>query len=316
MRRRSLSPQATSLDEAQSEIKRLVVLLYFLGAGAVSVYAGINGVVKSVLTDLTTPALVQTAPVALTRLGTSIYDTLRADLGEDGIEAHTRYIEAQNMGVPAGRYMRDYMESVRHTLDEIADRQALDPDDWRGRQTLRNKAEMETRYEAQQTEIDRYRAEGVKLVMCSAHADCSDRCFPWQGRVYSLDRTSGTTVDGLSYIPLETATDIFYTTHTGRVYKNGLLGFNCRHKLYRYEAGMKVPWVSKETQEHEYGITMTQRRLEGRVRYYKERALVYKGIDPVQYRLAKRNAQFVYDYYKEFSAENGRAYYPDRVRII
>ena len=106
--------------------------------------------------------------------------------------------------------------------------------------SLRNSAEIEARHQVQTERIEELRRKGTRIVWCSSHSDCSRRCEPWQGKLYSLDGTSGT-VDGLSYQPLEIATDIYETTRTGKVWKNGLLGFNCRHYLTPYKANTADP---------------------------------------------------------------------------
>lgn len=139
-----------------------------------------------------------------------------------------RYSGIVTLGVPLKKYAEDYLrENVRPALDRLCREQARDPDDVSGRNTLRNRAEMEVRYQGHLDNIQRLRDGGARLVVASVHSDCSERCRPWQGRVYSLDGTSGTTDDGRKYVPLETATDVWYITKAGKRYKNGLLGFNC-----------------------------------------------------------------------------------------
>lgn len=138
------------------------------------------------------------------------------------------YKENIPVGVPLQTYAKQYTEEkLKPVLDELSTQNALDPDDVSGRNSLRNRAEMEVRYDDHLESISKLKEDGNKLVIASSHADCSQRCSPWQGRVYSLDGTSGTTPDGRKFVPLEEATDIYYTTKAGRTYKNGLLGFNC-----------------------------------------------------------------------------------------
>lgn len=88
-------------------------------------------------------------------------------------------------------------------------------------QSLYGKSELNARYKEQQEMVENLRKK-TNLVICDTHSDCSDRCFPWQGRVYSLDGTSGTTSDGRKYVPLEVATNAVFKGH-----RNGLLGYNC-----------------------------------------------------------------------------------------
>jgi len=199
----------------------------------------------------------------------------------------------------------------------MARENALDPDSARADNSLRNRAEMEVRYAAHQQQIADLRASGVKLVVASSHADCSDRCYEWQGRVYSLDGSSGVTEDGKRYVPLETATDVFYTTKAGKTYKNGLLGFNCRHTLMPYTAGMVIPHVDSETQNRERKINAEQRALEREVRCWRNEALLKKNLPNSRsaYLAARRKAIEARREYEQFSRDNGRAFYPSRIKL-
>ena len=218
-------------------------------------------------------------------------------------------------GIPLQEFSKTYMKRVSDAMGDLANLRAVDPNDVTGRNSLRNLAEMQVRYENHQEEIEKLKSDGTKLVICSTHGDCSERCSQWQGRVYSLDGTYGITEDGRKYVPLEVATDIFYTTKAGRTYKNGLLGFNCRHKLSPYKEGMVVPHVSKEEQERERAITKRQRELERYVVRWREETLAQKG-NAVEYKKAKIKARYWFDEYVRYSKANGRAYYPDRVKIL
>ena len=175
---------------------------------------------------------------------------------------------------------------------------------------------MQVRYERHQDEITGFKQRGTRLVVCSVHSDCSDRCAKWQGGVYSLDGTEGVTEDGRHFVPLEVATDVYYTTKAGRMYKNGPLGFNCRHKLYEYKPKMGVPTVSKQQQKREYAITRRQRAMERGVITARENALTFKDVNVDKYRMWRKIAQQRYEAYKQFSEANNRAYYPDRVKIL
>ena len=220
-------------------------------------------------------------------------------------------------GVPLQKFSQEYIEkNVKPALDRLSKQFALDPDDVSGRNSLRNRAEMEVRYNDHLEQITSLKAQGVKLVIASTHADCSARCAPWQGRVYSLDGTSGTTDDGRNYVPLETATDIFYTTKAGKTYKNGLLGFNCRHYLVPYNSGYHFPVPKVREERGEYAVTLEQRRLERNVRKWRTFAVVSKGIDDESYSFARKKATEWNKRYIEFSKKNNRAYYPSRTKLL
>lgn len=224
---------------------------------------------------------------------------------------------AINVGVPTQTYMQDYVDKkVKPIVDELAKQQALDTDDISGRNSLRNRAEMEVRYAKHLEEIADLKAKGVRLCIASVHVDCSKRCSPWQGKVYSLDGSYGRTDDGRSFQPLEIATDVYYTTKVGKVYKNGLLGFNCRHYLVPYKAGYRFPKPNAEEEKKQREITERQRELERRVREWEAKAIEAKSVDEKAYKKALRQAKAWRAKYVAFSRENGRAYYPSRLKII
>lgn len=306
---RQLNPQAITLEDAQGEIKKTIKDAYLAGKSRRETERLVALIIAAAVKKLHTPALIDCAPRSLWTMARKVYSNFST------LDAETLKTVAK--GVPTGQYPKTYMKQVNDTLRKIADIQALDADDVTGRNSLRNRAEMEVRYEYHQNEIADFKKQGAKLVICSTHADCSDRCYPWQGRVYSLDHTTGITADGKRYIPLETATDIYYTTKAGKTYKNGLLGFNCRHRLYKYEDGMQVPYVSAKEQKQEYAITVRQRQMETQIRHYREEYLIYHGTtNEALAQRARKKAIALNNRYIAFSQKNERAYYPDRVKII
>lgn len=223
--------------------------------------------------------------------------------------------EQRQTGVPLEQFYSDvWREKVKPTLDKLCDINALDPNDFSGRNSLRNLAEMEVRYQEHKDNVQDLRQLGVKIVICSAHADCSERCKPYQGRLYSLDGSRGT-VDGKPYVPLEEATQNpadQYTTKAGRVYQNGLLGFNCRHKLYEYR-GQAVPMVNEADRKREYAITKKQRELERQVRQARIKAIM--SDNAVYSKKMRVLAKDRYREYTEFCKKNNRAFYPIRITI-
>ncbi len=244
---------------------------------------------------------------------------------------------AEQIGTDANIYAtefrklsQDYFrENVKPVFERLARQYPFDPDSYTGAtpseiyraknahiNSLRNRAELEVRYNGHLENIDRLREQGHRLVIASSHADCSERCAKWQGRVFSLDGTSGTTPDGRKYVPLEEATDVYYTTKAGKVWKNGLLGFNCRHYLVPYKDGFRFPKPNTATERREYAITEEQRHLERNVRYWRTRAIYEKGVDKKAYAKAVNKANYWNDRYITFSQKNGRAYYPSRTNIF
>lgn len=243
-------------------------------------------------------------------------------------------------GVPLQKYSQEYFfgkkdkngkiipqKTVKSVFDELTKQYPFDPasvpdpkDAFSYKvkhiNSLRNRAEMEVRYDDHLRNIEELRNQGCKLVIASTHSDCSERCKPWQGKVYSLDGTEGTTPDGRPYIPLERATDVYYTTKSKKVYKNGLLGFNCRHYLVPYQDGFRFTKSSEIAERKEYKITLKQREMERNVRYYRTRAIMSKGVDDAEYKRSRDLAVKWNNAYIEFSKDSGRAYYPSRTKIL
>ncbi len=332
---RKLNPQAKAITDCQAEIKALVNKLYLQGRPQAFIENEVRKVIKKYGVRLSNKELQELMPKSMWKLYKTTLLLLFTTFGLNGKQTYERIqvaqtiangervykgmdmpLIAQRYGIPNGIYAKDYMRKVKAVYTQLASEDAPDPDDISGRNSMRNRVEMEVRYEYHQDEIKAFKDKGTKLVVCSTHADCSDRCFPWQGKVYSLDGTSGKTSDGRKYVPLETATDVYYTTKAGKTYKNGLLGFNCRHKLYEYVPGMGIPKVSKAEQQKENKLNTKQRAMEKSVREWRMKAELNKDAGNTSaFFNAQKKASEAYARYRKFSLENGRAYYPDRVKI-
>ncbi|MDE7406473.1 MAG: phage minor capsid protein [Clostridiales bacterium] len=340
---RGLNPQAEAIEEAQTEIRVAVRDGYLARKSKAAINTEIQTIIRRKLKSVKNADLRSAAVQSLNAFAERQYNTYLREFGalptyilllsvlindaptapsfERAATDIQRYApvtyETGAHGVPLQEYSRDYFKrNVAPVLERLANENALDPDDVSGRNSLRNRAEMEVRYARHLDEIEALRAAGIKLVTSSVHADCSDRCYEWQGRVYSLDGTSGTTEDGKPYVPIETATDVYYTTKAGKVYKNGLFGFNCRHYLVTYTPNMVIPHVSRETQKKEQTINTRQRELERRVREQREKALMFRDIDRNRYLVARRRAIETNKEYIQYSKDNGRAYYPSRTKLL
>ncbi len=217
------------------------------------------------------------------------------------------------LGQPLNKYHEEYMERyVAPVLDAMAKAKAMDPTSPM-KMSLRGRAELEVRYEWHQDQLTDFKERGVKLVIVSSHADCSERCRPWQGRVYSLDGTSGTTSDGRKYVPIEEATNIL--TPNGKWY-NGLFGFNCRHYMVEYKPGYQFPKPSAKVEREQYKITQKQRAYERHVLEWKIKAETYKGIDRDKYKKAKAKAKAWEKAYISYSKAHERPYYNSRTKLL
>lgn len=213
---------------------------------------------------------------------------------------------------PLGEFSKDYMKKVRSAFGDLAKSDAKDS--YSDRVSLRNISEMTVRWERKQAEQARLEAEGKDLVWISAHANCSKRCEPYQGKLYSMSGRSGE-IDGYSFIPLKDVTDIEYTSEkTKKSYPNGIIkGYNCRHYLIPYHAGNKPIEVPADIVAEQREINNTQRAMERRVRDLRELA-VTTPIKSDSTR-ARKAAVKAYKEYKDFCREHKVAYYPSRVQV-
>lgn len=204
-------------------------------------------------------------------------------------------------------YIRNKVKAeIEKLMFDIADEDIKDSNG----ASLRNVAEIHVRHDYQQASIEQMRASGVKLVWASTHVDCSPRCFPWQGKLYSLDGTSGTTDTGVSYQPLEVAVNVPYTTRAGITYMNGLLGFNCRHRLIPYKDEQEPPkGYTKAQTVRAYQLDLQQRAMEREIRRVKERAHLLKGVERVEKGTTAdmyAKARQMTEAYRKFCRDNDR----------
>lgn len=195
-------------------------------------------------------------------------------------------------------------------------------------QSVYNSSEMVMRADEQKEMVQKLKGK-TNLVICDTHSDCSDRCFPWQGRVYSLDGTSGVTDDGRKYVPLETATDVYVTTKSGKTWRNGLFGFNCRHKLVEYHKGIKPNVVTRAEQQKQKQLTSQQRLYEREIRNAKDRARAFalgqqnerqfdrntREYMQEKAELYRNKARELTKEYEEFCRNNNRVIYRSRIKI-
>lgn len=209
------------------------------------------------------------------------------------------------------KYSQDYMKKVRKALMNLAEDRAK----YGEHVSLRNLAEMTVRHEEAIENINSLKRRGVNLVVSTVHANCSDRCAKWQGKYYTLDNTYQT-YDGKRFQPLSNATDIYYTTKAGKVYKNGhITGFNCRHRLLPYKPGMRIPRYSAKLISRERAIDIQMRRYEEEIRKAKDIAAVFKDVDDKIYKAARAKAIKLNKIYKDYAISNNRRFYPTRTQI-
>lgn len=184
--------------------------------------------------------------------------------------------------------------------------------------SLRNRAEMKVRYEANMEDLQQFRNNmengGTKLVWISTHPNCSPRCKDYQGKLYSLDGSSGT-IDGIKYQPIEVA------LRGPKGDGNGCIdGYNCRHRTIPYTKGSKPPSDYTDAEiKKEYSIDQRQRAYENNIRQMKmqERLLRATGNkeDLQEAKRLRKKWQDATARYQAYSIEQGRAFYRWRCAI-
>ncbi len=220
---------------------------------------------------------------------------------------------SRRWGLPLNEYMKTYMERVNSTCNMLAKDVAKDSDGL----GLRLKSELYVRHRWQQDNLDRLKESGARLVWISSHVNCSERCQPYQGKLYSTDGTSGTTEDGHSYVPLETATDRYAMTKGGKTYKNGTLtGFGCRHYTITYTPRGVTPEVFDDSEvEKARAIEKEQRRLEREIYHARENYYAWRGNNNETAKKFYRRAAEKKKEYIEFCQQNEIAWYPSRIKV-
>ena len=173
------------------------------------------------------------------------------------------------------------------------------------------------RYQTQTKMISDLSDRGEDLVWILPHANCSRRCEPWQGKLYSLSGRTGKTEDGVPFQPLSNATEIYVETKSGKRYRNGCVtGFGCRHKLDPHRPGKRPAMVPASVIEKQRRAEELQRSFERRIRYQKEKAAILSAFDPDGAKKARAKARQLLSAYEDFSKANGMPTVPTRTRTV
>ena len=337
-----LSAEAQAVMDGQTAVKQIVKDLYLRGFSWGKIETAVRKEIAVTQSEIDIEYLKAETAKSLIALAWRVYNDMKssASFGDLAVlwavvglrsknlpsaqqKAAEELIERVTWQMPKGTQMTQriyhYWKDVKATVAKLADERALDESDsGESKISLRAKAEIIVREEFHKKEMERMRAK-TRLVIVSTHSDCSDRCAPYQGRVYSLDGTSGTTPDGRSFVPIEEATENprdRYVTKAGVVYQNGLFGFNCRHIMIEYADGLTPPTESEAVRQREVAIDKRQREYEREIIRAREKAVAYKGIDRKEYMKWKIRASKLLEQYADYSHKHGRPYYTSRIRVL
>ena len=122
---------------------------------------------------------------------------------------------------------------------------------------------------------------GVEIFRVSRHSGARPLCYPYQGRYFSWNNTSGTFTDGEGkrhrYSPLS-------STSYGK--PAGLFGINCGHHPITVIPGVSIPRdrteQDKGTNDKAYAESQEQRRLEREIRYARQREAMCDAMGDIE----------------------------------
>lgn len=210
----------------------------------------------------------------------------------------------------------NYVEKVERVMDKVAKMEFVATNSRGARISLRSKAEMEVRWQDMLEDLKELKHD--KYVIVSQHKDSSLRCACWQGLIYLKDtdgtdvtlkdwhkwnntenhitpKQKGTLPDGQPYYSLREAMEC------------GLFSYNCRHRLIKYEAGVKVPkqyGYNPNEESKSSLIDQHMRQMEQNIRRAKERqTLALSAKERAKWQEKSKALQKKYD---EFCKKNNR----------
>jgi len=339
---KNLNWQALLIEEAQTDIKVYIKDSILANKPFKDISKGVSEIIEELIKDLESVVLKDKCKVAMPLFAQKIYNNsviifgglnkyilialAAAAIGKANqteLRTAQEFLNIRNSSIPPKEIVipaerinvaaTDYLKNVSDRVNYLAEIEAKE--DYTSKVNMRNVAELQVRQEMHEQELQRLSGGGNDLVWIVPHADCSERCEKWQGKLYSISGKSGV-IDGINYQPLNDATDIYATTKAGKIYKNGCIsGFGCRHKLKPYQKTEKPSMIPAAVVAKEREINNTQRRLERGVRRYRERAELISGINSALSKRYKAKAVELNKNYINYSRNNGAAYYPERVQI-
>lgn len=204
-------------------------------------------------------------------------------------------------------FIDDYQKRVNREIMRIASMNVVLVDRKGRTMSARNLAEMQVRYEEQVKDFEKLDEKGVKFVVATSHANASERCQPWQGKIFELDAKVGDVKIGKEIqhgepIPKGKMPDGKNYYSLKEAMEKGFLGYNCRHRIIEYKSGMIMPKQYTENQiNKERNIEQTARSLERQIRNAKKKSMLANNtLDRKKYQEQSKMLQDTYwDYCKD-----------------
>lgn len=214
-----------------------------------------------------------------------------------------------------------YPKELKKALDRLAADPSVSSEEGKRPITLWQRAELDVRHRRQEEMLGKQREEGIDLVWIATHPDCSKRCAPWQGKLFSLTKRSDPRlghfkvgkVDGRWVYSL---TDIMAQKDKYGYNNNIISGFNCRHRTVPYAKGTEPPKEYSAAEIREQRETESRiRAMEREIRLAKTEAELYNGIDRKAYLAKSRAAERAVNAYKAYCEKKGYAWREYRIDI-
>ena len=278
-------------------------------------------------------------PIEVTDKGlvVDVIDNEYVGIGKGGVRNLRDYMTA-NVTLGAGQRFDDYTTRINEALNSINERLAdntmtLIGSDGR-KLSVRNLAEIESRYKMISEDLTRNGINVNDFVVASAHLDCSERCSWWQGKIFLVDLDINSRPMG-QYKGKQPQQDIlgyidgkpYYSL--SKACQNGFLSYNCQHRLIKYYKGIKPPIYSLVSVKKKRNLTAIQRNMENNVRRFKRRevlsnsGVILRRKNPYTEKMElfkERDyntlmSKYWQERYSQFSNANGLPEYRWRLRI-
>ena len=173
----------------------------------------------------------------------------------------------------------NYKELLQDTILEVKRKLAngtLTLTDSLGRvKSIRNMAEIETRYKMISEDMKRQGVNLNEFVVASSHADASERCSWWQGKIFLVDLDVNSRPFG-EYNPKNPPSPKPIGKIDGKDYyslleacNNGFLSYNCQHRLIKYYKGIAPIHYNLVDVKKARDLTIRQRAMENTIRHWK-----------------------------------------------
>ncbi len=206
-------------------------------------------------------------------------DAYKSTIRDIAQEAH-KILNSSAADVVTGAESRQ--QAMRKCIKQLNDKGIAAYVDKRGRNwtpeayvnmAMRNTA----RQTAEEVQTARCRDAGVNLIQIDSHSGARPKCAKDQGKIFSLDNTSGETTD------LHGKKIRYYPWNSSSYGKpDGILGINCRHHKWPFSPGISIqryfPTEDMDANNELYKRTQIQRALERDVRKQKRECMLYDEV--------------------------------------